>query len=60
MKVRELIGILSDMPGDAEVFVADEVCGWSDDVAAGLVRTVTVYDPIEETQTDHHDVVAIF
>lgn len=60
MKVRELIEALNRLPGDAEVFVADEVCSWSDDVMVTMAGNISVYDPIEETATDHQDVVVVF
>lgn len=60
MKVRELIEALSKMPGDAEVFVADEVCSWTDEVCASMMKTISVYDPVEEVVTDHHDVCVVF
>ncbi len=60
MKVRELIEALSKMPSDAQVFVADEVCDWTDEVTVAMAGNITVYDPIEEAATDHQDVVVVF
>lgn len=60
MKVREFIEALSRLPGDAQVFVADEVCNWTDEVTVTMAGNISVYDPIEETATDHQDVVVVF
>lgn len=60
MKVRELIEALSRLPGDAEVFVSHEVCNWTDHVVVKMAGNISVYDPIEETATDHQDVVVVF